>query len=215
MTITWTPVNKPPIMYTSTKDNKTYTARQLTASENGKEITGVYVYDAKAKPDKNGNINGEFMSMDTFKKKLTDELPAVNASLVQAYNPNIKVSSPEEKFDCALSCGVQLSDGSTLLQPYMMNTGHTEIKNNNDGTYDVVFTSFVGGYKHEPVTRTLSEEDLIADKGLCGGLIKKLDDNSYEVTYYTSSNFKDTEMNTEVMDKNSCIDFMTGHGLHI
>ncbi len=204
------------VEYTSQKDGKTYVAKKITLKEGGEELTGIYVFDKAAKPDANGQIQGEFMSFDTFMEKMASELPRVNASNIQAYNPNFKALSPEEKFDKSFESGVKLSDGSILLRPTMLNTGSTEIKpaKNGDG-YDVIFTSFVGGYKHEPSIRTMSEEDLIKDKGLSGGTIKKLDDNSYEVTYYNSSNFKDHEMTTEVMDKATCMEFLASRHMYL
>ncbi len=204
------------IQFTSKNDGKTYFAKKLTLTENGKEVTGVYVFPKDAKPDKDGNIQGEFMSYDTFKEKLASELPCVNSNTIKAYN-GIKTPSPEEKFDRALKSGVKLSDGKILLRQIMMNTGNTEIKpSKNAGEYDVIFTSFVGGYKHEPSVKTLSEDELFADKGLSAGSIKPLEDGNYEVTYYIDSNFNNNDTNTAIMTKEECIEFLKSkHDIYI
>ncbi len=204
------------VEYTSQKDGKTYVAKKITLKQNGEELTGIYVYDKSAKPDKKGQIQGEFMSFDTFMKKMASELPRVDVSNVKAYNPNIKTMSLEERFDKGLESGVKLSDGSILIRPTVLNTGSTEIKPSKNGEgYDVIFTSFVGGYRHEPSIRTMSEDELINNKSLSGGTIKKLDDNSYEVTYYNSTKRSDHEMTTEIMDKESCMKFLSSHCMHL
>ncbi len=204
------------IEYTSKKDGKTYIAKKITLTQDGKELEGIYVFDKSAKPDEKGNIQGEFMNFDTFMKKLSDELPVVKASNVSAYNPNMKTMSEEEKFDKGYNSGIKFSDGSILLRPHMLNTGLTEIKpSKNEGEYDVIFTSFVGGYKHEPTKKTLDEESLILDKSLCRGSIKQLDDNTYEVTYYTDSNFKNYDTTSQIMNKAECIEFMNKNFLYM
>ncbi len=216
MTIQWTPTNKPALEYKSTKDGKTYCVRQLTGTENGKSITGMYVYDKSAKPDMLGNIQGEFMSFPTFMEKVANELPTINADLAKQYNPNIQTMSAEEKFDKDFNSGVPLSDDKILLRPHIIFTGSHQIARNQDGTYTITTKSFLPQYRNNPPTvKTLTEDELYNDKGLCGGSIKKLDDNSYEVTYYTSSNYKEHEMTTEVMDKKTCIDFLKTHCLYI
>lgn len=70
-------------------NGKTYVAKKLTLTENDKELTGVYVFEKGAKPDKDGKITGEFMSFDSFMQKMADELPSVNSSTAKAYFPNI------------------------------------------------------------------------------------------------------------------------------
>lgn len=205
------------VEFTSKKDGKTYLAKKLTLKENGKELTGIYVFDKAAKPDKNGNIQGEFMNYETFMEKLSDELPSVPANSIKAYNPNITTKSPEEKFDLQFNSGVRLSDDKVLIRPHILNTGSTEIKpSKNPGEYNVIFTSYVGGYKHEPKVRTLDEESLLKNKGLSSGTIKRLGDDTYEVTYYTDRRFNDNyETATEVMSKEECTKFLRENGWYI
>ena len=108
MTIQWTPSNKPTIEYTSIIDGKTYCAKQITGTENGKSITGMYVCDKSVKPDNSGNITGEFMSNSTFFERMAEELPTVNSELVTKYNPNIRTLSEEEKFDKNFDSGITI-----------------------------------------------------------------------------------------------------------
>lgn len=205
------------VQYTSKKDGETYIAKKITLTQGDEEVTGIYVFNKNAKPDENGDIKGEFMNFETFMKKLSDELPAVSANTVSAYHPNIKTMSPEEKFDKAFDSGVKLSDGAVLLRPIMMNTGSTEIKpSKKDGNYDVISTSFVGGYKHEPSIRTLTEQQLMEDKGLCNGTLKKTDDGKYELTYYTDTKFNQNyETTTKVLDKSECMEFLRNNCLYL
>ena len=147
MTIQWTPTNNPTLEYKSTKDGKTYCAKQLTGTENGKSVTGMYVYDKSAKPDMLGNIQGEFMSFPTFLEKMANELPTINADLAKQYNPNIQTMSDEEKFDKAFNSGVPLSDDKILIRPSVLFTGSHQIRRNQDGTYTLTTKSFLPQYR--------------------------------------------------------------------
>lgn len=68
------------IQYTSTKDGNTYCARKMAIKDpnSSQKVEGVYVWNKNAKPDANGQIQGSFMSQDTFMKEMADSLPQVD-----------------------------------------------------------------------------------------------------------------------------------------
>ena len=202
-------------------DGKTYVAKKITLKENGKEITGVFVFDKEAKPNEQGKIDGEFMSFDTFMKKMGDELPVVNSSMAKAYFPNISVKTLEAKakdltsardlgaeFEESFNSSVKLSNGSVILKPSIEGSSN-DIKQNDNGNY--ILTSRPAQMGAEAKTSEITEDEIIGNKSLCGGTIKKLDDNKYEVTYYTESSFKDKNTGTVILDANECAVFMQKH----
>ncbi len=202
------------IKYQNKNDGKVYHARKMTITDGNKEVKGVFVFAEDAKPDKNGQIQGEFMSVESFFKKMGDELPTINSQTIQSYNSNIKKMSFEEKFDKAFKNGVDLGNGAKLLRPIIENTGSTEIKALPNGEFEVKFTSFVGGYKHEPNIRTLSYDSLVHDRGLCGGEIKDNGDGTYEITYYKNHQKNNFETVTEVLPKDEAMKLIGKLALH-
>ncbi len=137
---------------------------------------------------------------------------SVNCSHITGYFPNINVTSPEAKFDKAFEDATKLSDGSAILMPTMIGSSST-ITANGDGTYTVKTQPSMKGA--EPIVKTMTEEELIADKNLCAGLLKQNDDGSYDVTY----EFKDDEAGwvpatfTDI-DKKTVMNLMQAEFMH-
>ena len=199
--------------YTNKNDGKTYVAIKSQIQEKGKYVAIVFVYAKDAQPDEKGNIKGEYMSFEKFMQKLGDELPRMTSSQVKAYNPNINTMSPEERFDKGMENGVKLSDGSVLVRPHIVNTGSTEIKSLGKGLYEVKSTSFVGGHKHMPQIRVMTEKQLLGNKFLCAGTIKALDDGTYDVRAFDHD--KTTgKVSVENCDKDYCITMMKTNFVH-
>ena len=137
---------------------------------------------------------------------------SVTCSHITGYFPNVNVASPEAKFDKAFENATKLSDGSALLMPSMIGSSST-IEANGDGTYTVTTQPSMMGAK--PTVKTMTEEELIADKGLCAGLLKQNDDGSYDITY----EFKDDEVGwvpatfTDI-DKKTVMNLMQAEFMH-
>ncbi len=137
---------------------------------------------------------------------------SVNCSHIAGYFPNINVASPEAKFNMAFDGATKLSDGSALLMPSMLGSSST-VEANGDGTYTVTTQPSMMGAK--PTVKTMTEEELIADKGLCAGLLKQNDDGSYDITY----EFKDDEAGwvpatfTDI-DKKTVMNLMQAEFMH-
>ena len=216
-------------------DGETYVAKKITLKQGDEEVTGVFVFNKNAKPNEKGDIDGEFMSYETFMKKMTSEVPAVSSDLAKSYFPNIvqrksevdesavleevdesavledvpeDESFPlelgiefEENFESAL----KLSDGSMILKPQLEGSIRKLEKDENGNFFLKSRAVMMGAEEH---TRPISEEQILSDKGLCAGTIKKIDDNKYEVTYYTSPSHHNYEQKTEVMDMYDCALFM-------
>lgn len=193
--------------YTSKLDGKTYVARKVPIKTAGKEAVGIIVFEKDAKPDENGNIKTELMSVEKFMRKLGYELPSLSANHVKAYNPNIKAMSPEEKFDRGLANGVKLSDGSTLVRPNFKNNGLIEIRSLDSGLYEIKTTSYVGAQKQLPKISVISEKQLLGNKFLCAGTIKELDDGSFDIRSFDHEKTKN-KVTVINQDKEYCINMM-------
>lgn len=167
----------------------------------------VQVKDLATPPFKNEPIQSEQVN-----QAVPCDCKSVNCSHVTGYFPNIKVASPEAKFDKAFENATKLSDGSAILMPTMIGSSST-ITSNGDGTYTVKTQPSMMGAK--PIVKTMTEEELIADKGLCAGLLKQNDDGSYDITY----EFKDDEAGwvpatfTNI-DKNAVMNLMQAEFMH-
>ena len=232
------------VEWTNKNDGQTYVAKKITIKQGDKEVTGVFVFNKSAKPNEKGDIDGEFMSYETFMQKMTREVPAVNSSYAQSYFPNIVHRKPEvdesavleevdesavledtvapeevdesfplelgvdfeENFDSAL----KFSDGSMILKPQIEGV-ISKLEKDENGNFFLKSRPVLMGAEEK--TRPISEEQILSDKGLCAGTIKKLDDNKYEVTYYTSPYYNDKEQKTEVMDMYDCAMFIREHNL--
>ncbi len=171
------------IEYTSKNDGKTYIAKKLTLKQNDKEVTGIYVYDKTAKPDQNGKIPGVLMSYDTFMKQLANELLTVDSNLMTSYYPNInKTASQKNSVDLTKSMqnGVELSNGSILLQRHLQGGASHNIEKNEDGTYTVKSTPI--SYGAEAKIEILSEDELKSSNAYFGS-IKESDDGTIAVEY--------------------------------
>lgn len=205
------------IEWKNKNDGKTYMAKKLTLVQDGKEITGVFVFDKSAKPDKNGDINGEFMNFDAFMKKLASEIPAVNSSMAQSYFPNIKYTSvgkaapakPAENFDDIFENSLKLSDGSMIIKPIIAGSSNS-IKKDENGKY--YLTSRPSIYGAEAHTREITEEEILNPRtGLSAGTIKKLDDGNYEVNCFKGT---DEQNASKIMSGDECAKFLQNNSLY-
>lgn len=204
-------------------DGKTYVAKRTVIEAGGKEIPGVMVFDKSAKPDKNGNINGLFMSYESFLKKIADEVPAVNSSLAKSYFPNInnKVSTVNSSiigeeapleigfdFDNTYDSSLKLSDGSIVIAQPMCGASF-KLTKNDEGKY--YLTTRPSVYGSTSSTKEVTEDDILDNFAICNGTIKKLDDNKYQVTY---SRNKNAEKEVKIMDSYECAKFMEENHLY-
>ena len=197
------------VEYVNKKNGITYLAKKLTLQQGDKAVNGVFVFAKDAKPDKNGQIQGEFMSIDKFLQKMQNELPTVNSQAVQSYNSNIRTSTPEEKFDRAYKNAVELSNGTKLIRPNVLNSGTTEIIKRNDGQYDVKFTSYLPAFSGKTSVETITEKELRNDNSLYAGTMKDLKDGNYEVLH---ENFGNEPI---IMSKDETIKFLRRNKLYL
>ena len=206
------------IEWTNKKDGNSYIAKKLTLKEGEKELTGVYVYKKDAKPDENGQIQGEFMSFDTFMKKIADEVPTVNSQNSKAYFPNIhqtntkKTLPPQEKLtlDDIIENGTKLPDGSTILRPMICGVMH-DIQKDDNGKYTLTTQAVRMGAT--PSTRNITPNEIVKNKWLCGGTVKKIGEDQYQVKYYVDG---DPKKGTEeaILTKAECDEFMNNKQLY-
>ena len=105
---------------------------------------------------------------------------SVTYSDIVGYYPSLTRTVDEKRFNNAYERALKLSDGSALLKPSICGAAKT-ITPNEDGTYTVKTQPTLMGA--EPTFKTITEEELIADKSLCAGLLYKNDDGTYDITY--------------------------------
>ena len=155
--------------------------------------------------------NNSIQEQETPQTNNNNKLTSFKSSFARTYFPNIRKMSPEEKFDLQYDKATELSDGTKLIRPTVLNTGSTEIEpSKQPGFYDVIFTSFSGGYKHEPTVKTISEDELKSDKYLYAGQIKQVGDDKYEIKYFDDS----SNLVTKTLSKKECIEIMKRNFSH-
>ena len=148
----------------------------------------------------NGNDNSPYNKTATL---------SVYSSQARNYFPNIGTMSPEKTFTLQYRNAVELSDGYKLIRPKSINSETIEIKpDSTNGLYNIIFTSFLGGYQHIPFKRTISEEELKADKYLYAGQIKQIDEEKYEFTYHDENN----SFISAILNRKECIELMQKTG---
>lgn len=176
------------VEWVNKNDGNTYVAKKIKLTQNGKELPGIYVYRKDAKPDEKGNIQGEFMSVETFFKKIGDEVPAINSDTAKSYFPNIKDVKNDTRIqpkkpislDEIIDQSVKLPDGSIILHPTICGSTN-EIKKDENGHYTLTTTGTRMG--SVPTTRKITPQEIVTNKWLCGGTIKKIGEDQYEVRY--------------------------------
>lgn len=108
------------------------------------------------------------------------------------YNPQFHFSKefykPEEIFDIQYAGATRLSDGTKLIRPICLSLGKVEIDpTENKKEYKVTFISGrKNGYNHamHHVEKIMRENELLANRKLSSGLIKKVSDNKYQMIYF-------------------------------
>lgn len=205
------------VEWTNKNDGNVYVGKKIKIMQKGKEITGIYVYRKDEKPDENGQIKGEIMSFDTFMKKIADEVPTVNSQNSKAYFPNIhqtnakKTLPPQEKLtlDDIIENGTKLPDGSTILRPMICGVMH-DIQKDDNGKYTLTTQAVRMG--STPSTRNITPNEIVKNKWLCGGTVKKIGEDQYQVKYYVDG---DPKKGTEeaILTKAECDEFMNNKQL--
>ncbi len=140
-----------------------------------------------------GNINKSILPSKVQTKKAEDKptnnaltqenktinSKAVNCENISSYFPNINFNT-SNAFKQQIDNAAKLSDGSIILRPQLLG-GSSQIVPNEDGTYTINTQGSCEGAEIE--TKIKTEEEVIADKGLCAGLAKPIGNGNYEVTY--------------------------------
>lgn len=95
-----------------------------------------------------------------------------------------KLLTPEEKTEKLMKNGVELSDGSILIENHGTKfTGSKEIKESEiEGYYEVTTQSYVGGKKNPATTHLVSEEELLNNEFYTKGTAKDIGNGQYLVT---------------------------------
>lgn len=126
-------------------------------------------------------------------------------------NTNIKRPTPEQLFDIQYASGTRLSDGSTLIRPVILSLGKVDILPSEDEEGKYIFSRMpIDGCLDEPVTTEMTEEELLNNKSLCRGKLKK---NGNKIIL----SFTDREGNTRVVytDKAGCIKTLKDNLLYL
>lgn len=103
----------------------------------------------------------------------------VSADEIASILPNVNIMTPEEKFDKGYKNAIKLTDGSALLVP-KRNAGIAEIYvGEEEGQYEILRTSVGPNAKISSAIETISEDELLNNRGYCAGTIKKTKDGTY------------------------------------
>lgn len=112
---------------------------------------------------------------NTYHQKTPRELLDMpyGCTLTCPINKTTKGLTPEELFIVQYNSATTLSDGSKLLRPVSLALGKVDIIPTEDNKYDVTIDTNRG---YNTITKTMSEEELIHNKALAKGTIKKSPD---------------------------------------
>ena len=141
------------------------------------------------KPDLNGNINN----------------PIANDSILLAYYTDPEKYNKSEIFDKYYEQALELMGGDKLLKPANSINSVSIRKTTTRGLYKLVLNSPEFKIK----VRHIDEGELINNRNLCMGTVSKIDDNSFEITYFD----KEDEVVIEHFSKKEVIDFMNKNKL--
>lgn len=168
--------------------------------------------NTQIKNTETSEVQNKHIQQQENEQKTKCNCKSVNYSNISGYFPNINIKSPEANFDKEFEGATKLSDGSALIMPSMIGSSSTVVAN-DDGTYTV--TTQGTKFGSEPTVKTITEEELIDNKGLCTGLLKQNENGSYDVSYA----FKDDKVGwvpvtlTDI-DKNTVINLMKMEYMH-
>ena len=131
--------------------------------------------------------------------------PIANDSTLLAYYTDSSKYNEIEIFDKAYEQALELMGGDRLLKPAGSVNLVTIRKTTTRGLYKLILNSPEFKIK----VRHIDEGELINNRELCAGTLSKLDDDSYEITYFDSED----EIVIEHFSKKEVIDFMNKNKL--
>ena len=123
----------------------------------------------------------------------------------------IKKLSPEELFDIQFNSGTKLSNNAVLIRPVILSLGEIDIKptKDNNKLYTFVRKPLERNLKKQ--TRLISEEELLQNRSLTRGAIKKVDDGLYEMVFLD----KNGEKQNIVAGKEDCLNILRDNLLYM
>ena len=131
--------------------------------------------------------------------------PITNDSNLLSYYTDSTQYNREEIFDKYYELGLELMGGDKLLKPASSINLVSIRKTTTPGLYKLILNNPELTFK----VRHIDESQLLNNREYCKGTISKLDENSYEVTYFD----EEDEINIEHFNKSEVIDFMNKNKL--
>ncbi len=125
--------------------------------------------------------------------------------------PNIIRLTSDELFDIQFNSGTRLSNNAVLIRPVILSLGEIDIKptKDNNKLYSIVRKPLEGNLKKQ--TRLISEEELLQNRSLTRGAIKKVDDGLYEMVFLD----KNGEKQNIVAGKEDCLNILRDNLLYM
>lgn len=122
--------------------------------------------------------------------------------------------SAEELFDIQYQSGTELSNGAKLLKPVSFSLGKVDItQSDTKGIYTVTITPTYYRQDSEPISRTMTEKELVDNKALFRGFIKPSSTQAgkYAITFFD----KNREIQKLTATKEDCLKIMEENLLYI
>jgi len=128
-----------------------------------------------------------------------------------SYYPNIAKISPEDLFDLQYQDGTKLSDGSKLIRPVILSLGEVDIipLEQMPGHYAVLRAPMKG--EDDVAPKIITEKELLENKTLCSGTIKKSNGGKYTIAFTT----RDGKSKLISADKAECLKVLKENLLYI
>lgn len=122
--------------------------------------------------------------------------------------------SAEDLFDIQYNSGTILSNGARLLRPVSFALGKVDINPTDSiGIYEITVTPTYYRKDSQPVSRTMSEKELIANKALSRGYIKpsSTQTGKYAIAFFD----KNGEAQKHIATKEECLKLMEENLLYL
>ena len=147
------------------------------------------------------------------KKTLRDLVDFPSGYTITKNNMKTRMSA-EELFDIQYQSGTQLSNGAKLLRPVSFSLGKVDITPNSEfKTFTVTITPTYYRKDSEPISRTMTEKELVDNKALFRGFIKpsSVQKGKYAIAFVD----RDGEIQKQTATKEECLKIMEDNFLYL
>lgn len=126
---------------------------------------------------------------------------------------NAERLSTSQLFDIQYASSTKLSDGAVLIRPVILSMGRVDIEPspNEEGKYIIYKCPYTFSSKEKPVQREMTEKELVNNRSLCRGKLRKLGENEFKLIFIDQKG----KLRKVITDKEGCIKLLKSNLLYI